>query len=131
MPDAGLRTDPEKTWDFHVGGYQVVHKWLKDRAAKGGSNPSIGRVLTDEDTLHYRRGVVALTETRRLMAEIDKVIEEYGGWPEAFYVPPPLPPTIEEIIQADDRQERIERDHHQIPVEAVAGKADKPLGHQE
>ena len=23
---------PQKVWDFHVGGYQVMQKWLKDRA---------------------------------------------------------------------------------------------------
>ncbi len=75
---------PEATWEFHVGGYQVCQKWLKDRAGKGGKNPHPGRVLTDEDILHYSRVVVALTETRRLMAEIDKVIEKHGGWPGAF-----------------------------------------------
>lgn len=77
---------PKATWEFHVGGYQVCEKWLKDRAGKGGKKPSSGRVLTDEDILHYRRVVVALTETRRLMAEIDAVIEKHGGWPGAFKV---------------------------------------------
>lgn len=75
---------PKATWEFHVGGYQVCEKWLKDRAGKGGKKPSPGRVLTDEDILHYRRVVVALTETRHLMAEIDAVIEKHGGWPGAF-----------------------------------------------
>lgn len=75
---------PPATWEFHVGGYQVCEKWLKDRAAKGGKKQSLGRVLTDADILHYRRVVVALTETRRLMAEIDQVIEQHGGWPGAF-----------------------------------------------
>ena len=27
---------PRETWEFHVGGYQVCEKWLKDRAGKGG-----------------------------------------------------------------------------------------------
>jgi predicted helicase len=77
---------PRATWEFHVGGYQVCEKWLKDRAGKGGKNPSLGRVLTDDDILHYRRVVVALTETRRLMAEIDAAIEAHGGWPGAFKI---------------------------------------------
>lgn len=77
---------PKATWEFHVGGYQACEKWLKDRAGKGGKKPSLGRVLTDEDILHYRRVVVALTETRHLMAEIDAVIEKHGGWPGAFKV---------------------------------------------
>jgi predicted helicase len=75
---------PEATWNFHVGGYQVLDKWLSDRSATGGKKPKPGRVLTDDDILHYRRIVVALTETRRIMAEIDKVIEAHGGWPSAF-----------------------------------------------
>ena len=66
---------PENVWNFHIGGYQVCHKWLKDRK---------GRTLTTEDLNHYHRIVVALSETIRLMAEIDEVIEQYGGWPGAF-----------------------------------------------
>ncbi|MCC0035336.1 MAG: hypothetical protein H6887_08765 [Hoeflea sp.] len=83
-PSRWFEDVPKATWEFHVGGYQVCEKWLKDRAAKGGKKQSDGRVLTDEDILHYRRVVVALTETRRIMAEIDKVIEAHGGWPGAF-----------------------------------------------
>ena len=30
------------------------------------------------------RIVVGLSETIRIMAEIDEVIEEHGGWPDAF-----------------------------------------------
>lgn len=77
---------PKTTWEFHVGGYQPCEKWLKDRAAKGGKKQSDGRVLTDDDILHYSRMVVALTETRRIMAEIDQVIEKHGGWPGAFSI---------------------------------------------
>ena len=75
---------PEEVWDFHIGGYQVCEKWLKDRQAKGGKNPRPGRVLTDEDIDHYQKIVVALNETIRIMAEIDEVIEAHGGWPDAF-----------------------------------------------
>ena len=77
---------PKETWAFHVGGYQVCEKWLKDRAGKGGQNPRPGRVLTDEDILHYRRVVTALTETRTIMAQIDEAIEKHGGWPGAFAI---------------------------------------------
>lgn len=96
---------PKETWEFQVGGYQVCKKWMKDRAGKGGKNPGPGRVLTEDDILHYRRVVVALTETRRLMAKIDEVIEKHGGWPGAFYQPPPPPPSVEEIIEADESRE--------------------------
>ena len=66
---------PEDVWNFHIGGYQVCEKWLKDRR---------DRVLSDEDIAHYQKVVVALKETIRLMAEIDKVIEAHGDWPGAF-----------------------------------------------
>ncbi len=80
----GFGVVPKQVWNFHVGGYQVCNKWLKDRQAKGGKNPHLGRVLTDEDIDHYQRMVVALNETIRIMAEIDNVIEQHGGWPRAF-----------------------------------------------
>jgi hypothetical protein len=60
---------PENVWAFQVGGYQVLHKWLRDRR---------GRTLTYDDLAHYQRIVVALQETMRLMAEIDAAIP---GWP--------------------------------------------------
>ena len=80
----GFRGVPEEVWNFHIGGYQVCEKWLKDRQAKGGKNPRPGRVLTPEDLAHYQKIVVALKETIRLMQQIDEVIEEHGGWPGAF-----------------------------------------------
>ena len=66
---------PPEVWNFHIGGYQVCEKWLKDRK---------GRKLTIDDIDHYQKIVVALKETIRLMGEIDEVIKEHGGWPEAF-----------------------------------------------
>jgi len=66
---------PEAVWNFHIGGYQVCEKWLKDRK---------GRTLSAEDITHYQSVVVALNETIRLMAEIDQIIEVHGGWPGAF-----------------------------------------------
>ena len=71
----GFRGVPEEVWDFYIGGYQVCHKWLKDRK---------GRTLSDDDIAHYRKIVFALNETIRLMQEIEEVIAENGGWPDAF-----------------------------------------------
>ena len=71
----GFQGVPEEVWDFHIGGYQVCHKWLKDRK---------GRTLSDEDVAHYQKIVVTLNETIRIMAEVDEVIEAQGGWPDAF-----------------------------------------------
>lgn len=58
-----------KVWNFHVGGYQVCHKWLKDRK---------GRRLNYDDITHYQKIVIALRETIKLMEGIDKAI---GEWP--------------------------------------------------
>ena len=71
----GFRGVPEAVWNFHIGGYQVCEKWLKDRK---------GRTLSEDDIAHYQKIVVALNETIRLMKEIDEVIEAHGGWPGAF-----------------------------------------------
>jgi Type ISP C-terminal specificity domain len=71
----GFRGVLEEVWDFHIGGYRVCEKWLKDRK---------GRPLTADDITHYHRIVIALHETIRIMREIDEVIEAHGGWPEAF-----------------------------------------------
>ncbi|NOT58467.1 MAG: DNA methyltransferase [Deltaproteobacteria bacterium] len=68
----GFRSVPEAVWNFHIGGYQVCEKWLKDRK---------GRTLSKDDTAHYHKIVVALSETIRLMQEIDEVIDKHGGWP--------------------------------------------------
>ncbi len=63
---------PPEAWEFHIGGYQVCQKWLKDRK---------GRALSVEDIKHYQRIVAVLVETINLRARIDEVIEQYGGWP--------------------------------------------------
>ncbi len=55
---------PEVAWNFYIGGYQPAQKWLKDRK---------GRKLEFEDILHYQKIIVALTETDRLMKEIDQI----------------------------------------------------------
>ena len=75
MPGSMGFRRPRSVWNFHIGGYQVCEKWLKDRK---------GRTLSKDDIAHYQKIVVALSETVRLMKEIDKVIDKHGGWPNAF-----------------------------------------------
>lgn len=65
----------QSVWDFRIGGYQVLHKWLKDRK---------GRVLSEGDIIHYQKIVAAISDTIRVMSEIDETINRYGGWPDAF-----------------------------------------------
>ena len=52
-----------------------MRKWLKDRR---------GPALSVEEVGHYQAMVGAVAETIRLMAMIDGVIEEHGGWAAAF-----------------------------------------------
>lgn len=55
---------PQTAWEFYIGGYQPAQKWLKDRK---------NRKLEFDDILHYQKIIVALTETDRLMKEINKI----------------------------------------------------------
>lgn len=60
---------PPEVWGYHIGGYQVCQKWLKDRK---------GRQLAYDDLTHYRGIVAALARTIALQAAIDAAI---GEWP--------------------------------------------------
>lgn len=53
---------PPVAWEFHIGGYQPAHKWLKDRK---------GRVLSWDDIRHYQKIIKILAETDRIMREIE------------------------------------------------------------
>lgn len=55
---------PSIAWEFYIGGYQPAQKWLKDRK---------GRTLSVDDIMHYQRIIVALTNTDRIMKEIDEI----------------------------------------------------------
>lgn len=55
---------PQAAWEFYIGGYQPAQKWLKDRK---------DRELEFEDIQHYQKIIVALSETKRLMEEIDEI----------------------------------------------------------
>ncbi|MFM7407426.1 MAG: type ISP restriction/modification enzyme [Cuspidothrix sp.] len=58
---------PQHIWEFKIGGYQVLDKWLKDRK-------NAKRKLSDDEIIHYQKIVIALTETLRIMEEIDQII---------------------------------------------------------
>ena len=117
---------PEEVWDSHVGGYQVCHKWLKDRK---------GRTLSDEDIVQYQEIVVALNETIRTMAEIDEIIEAHGGWPAAFQsgadvdtaakvatkIVPFRPPTVD-----PEPEDRYVTCVPLVPLRAAAGAFSDP-----
>ena len=56
---------PLTAWEFYIGGYQPAQKWLKDRQ---------DMTLGYEDITHYQQIIEALSNTDRLMKEIDKVL---------------------------------------------------------
>jgi predicted helicase len=102
---SGFRGVREEVWNFHIGGYQICEKWLKDRK---------GRTLSKGDIAHYQKIVVALSETIRLMKEIDEVIEQHGGWPRAFQT----------VAQQDEEAPTLSRVAESAPPYG-AGKARK------
>ncbi len=60
---------PPEVWGYHIGGYQVCQKWLKDRK---------GRQLSYDDLAHYQGIVAALARTIALQSAIDEAIVD---WP--------------------------------------------------
>jgi len=56
-------------WQFQLGGYQILDKWLKNRR---------GRKLNYDELQHYQKIIAALQETERLMAEVDALVP---AWP--------------------------------------------------
>ena len=58
-------------WQFRIGGYQPMAKWLQDRRR---------RALSSYDDLeHYRRMTAAIARTLELMPQIDNAISSAGG----------------------------------------------------
>ncbi len=58
---------PRGVWEYHIGGYQVAEKWLKDRK---------GRVLSSEEVAHYARVVTAIAETISVQHLLDDLFLE-------------------------------------------------------
>jgi len=56
---------PLDVWNYHIGGYQVLHKYLKDRK---------GRIM--DDAPRYCRIVTALSKTIEIQKQIDKIYPE-------------------------------------------------------
>lgn len=68
---------PAGCWDFRIGGYQVCRKWLSDRQRAQ-------RELTDADVRHYCDMVARIDETLALQRDVDALVGDHGGWPNAF-----------------------------------------------
>ncbi|MFO5528837.1 MAG: type ISP restriction/modification enzyme, partial [Cuspidothrix sp.] len=60
----------QTVWEFKIGGYQVLDKWLKDRK-------SANSYLSDVEITHYQHIIIILTETIKIMIEIDGIIPQF------------------------------------------------------
>ena len=54
-------------WEYQIGGYQVLEKWLKDRK---------DRTLSLEETKHYCQIVTVLKKTIELQEDVDDIYPE-------------------------------------------------------
>ena len=57
---------PKEVWEFPIGGYQPLEKWLKDRK---------GQELSFNEITHYQYMVYAIMKTIDLMKQIDQIVE--------------------------------------------------------
>ena len=53
-----------EVWNYQIGGYQVLDKWLKDR---------VGKSLSAENIRHYCKVVIAISRTIDIQKEIDRL----------------------------------------------------------
>lgn len=54
---------PQEAWNFYIGGYQPAQKFLKDRK---------GNILYNSDIERYEEIIVSLSETEKVMREINE-----------------------------------------------------------
>jgi len=57
----------KEVWEYQVGGYQVLDKWLKDRK---------GKILSLEDIKHYCKIATALKKTMEIQENIDNLYSD-------------------------------------------------------
>ncbi|HNH30982.1 MAG TPA: hypothetical protein PKU71_16335 [bacterium] len=55
-----------EVWEYHIGGYQVPEKWLKDRK---------GRALSSDDIRHYCLIITVLEKTIEIQSELDPLFD--------------------------------------------------------
>jgi predicted helicase len=66
-PEKWFAGIPSEVWEYHIGGYQVAEKWLKDRK---------GKELSSEEVAHYTRVVTAIAETITVQQSLDDLFSE-------------------------------------------------------
>jgi predicted helicase len=66
-PDKYFAGVASEVSDYHIGGYQVAEKWLKDRK---------GRVLSSEEIATYANVMTAIAETIKIQESLDDLFKE-------------------------------------------------------
>ena len=79
--DALWRNIPESVWNFTIGGYQVVKKWLSYR-----EHPLLGRALTPGEVRYVRDVARRLAALCLMTAELDANYRACAAAHRPFYV---------------------------------------------
>jgi predicted helicase len=66
-PDKYFAGVPSEVWEYHIGGYQVAEKWLKDRK---------GRMLSSEEIAVYANVVTAIAHTITIQESLDDLFNQ-------------------------------------------------------
>jgi len=61
---------PQNVWDYYIGGYQVLDKWLKERKKHE-------YILTGEDLRHFIKVCNVLAETIEIQGKIDELTRDW------------------------------------------------------
>jgi hypothetical protein len=69
--DAYWRNVPETVWDYTIGGYQVIKKWLSYR-----EKPLLGRGLTSDEVRYVTEMARRLTALIALQTSLDASYRE-------------------------------------------------------
>ncbi len=80
----GFAPVPEDVWNFHIGGYQVLDKYLKSRKGRKhfsekGRDAGVDYPLTLDEITHVGRICDALTFTIQQMEKIDAAYQQAFG----------------------------------------------------
>ena len=68
----GFKPIPQAVWDFHIGGYQVLDKYLKSRKGRKLSLDEIGHVAKVADALAFTIDQMAKIDEAYLAAFPDR-----------------------------------------------------------
>ncbi|MBI3193283.1 MAG: hypothetical protein HYZ34_02310 [Ignavibacteriae bacterium] len=66
-PDNYVSGVSSEVWEYHIGGYQVAEKWLKDRK---------GRRLSAEETTVYASVITSIAETIKIQESLDELFNK-------------------------------------------------------